>query len=132
MNLGVLLGPFFLFHEMAAEVVEHDMELFVGMEPHELIHEIKEFDPAFALIMAGMDLAGGDVQGCKKRSGAMALILMSEACEGTAIGHSQPALRSFESLDARLFVNRKHDGIIRRTQVETNHIGRFLRKLRIS
>ena len=48
MNLRVLFGPFSLFHEMAAEVVEHDIKLFVGMEPHELIHEIKEFDPAFA------------------------------------------------------------------------------------
>ena len=131
MNLGVLLGPFFLFHEVAAEVVEHDMEFFAGMKRHELIHEIKEFDPAFALIMAGMDLAGDSVQGRKKRSRAMALILMGEAGERAAIGHSQPALRPLEGLNARLLVNRKHDGIIGRTQVETNHIGRLLRKLRI-
>ncbi len=79
MNLRVLLGLFFLFHEVAAEVVEHDMELFAGMEGHELIYEIKEIDPAFAPIMAGMDLAGGGVQGGKKRSSATALILMGEA-----------------------------------------------------
>ena len=131
MNLGVLLDPFFLFHEVAAEVVEHDMEFFAGMERHELIHEIKEFDPAFALIVAGMDLAGGDVQGGKKRRSAMALIFMGKAGEGTPIGHSQPALRPFEGLNARLFINRQHDAVIRRTQVETNYIGCFLRKLRI-
>ena len=107
------------------------MEFFAGMQRHELIHEIKEFDPAFSPIMAGMDLAGGDVEGGKKRRNAMALIFMGETREGTPIGHSQPALRSFQGLNARLFVNRKHDGIIRRTQVKTNHIGRFLRKLRI-
>ena len=131
MNLRVLLDPFFLFHQVAAEVVEHDMEFFAGMQRHELIHEIKEFDPAFSPIMAGMDLAGGDVEGGKKRRSAMALIFMGETREGMPIGHSQPALRSFQGLNARLFVNRKHDGIIRRTQVKTNHIGRFLRKLRI-
>ena len=131
MNLGVLLGPFFLFHEVTAEVVEHDMEFFAGMERHELIHEVKEFDAAFAPIMAGMDFARGGVQGRKKRRSAIALILMGEAREGAPIGHSQPALGPFEGLNARLFVHRKHDGIIRRTQVETNHIGRLLRKLRI-
>ena len=118
MNLRVLLDPFFLFHQVAAEVVEHDMEFFAGMQRHELIHEIKEFDPAFSPIMAGMDLAGGDVEGGKKRRNAMALIFMGETREGTPIGHSQPALRSFQGLNARLFVNRKHDGIIRRTQVK--------------
>ena len=131
MNLGMLLGPFFFFHEVTAEVVEHDMEFFAGMERHELIHEIKEFDPAFALVMVGMDLAGGGVQGGKKRRRAMAFILMSEARERATIGHAQPALRPIEGLNARLLVNRKHDAIIRRTQVETNHVGRLLRKLRI-
>jgi hypothetical protein len=64
MNLGVLLDPFFsLFHEVAAEVVEHNMELFAGMERHELIHEIKEFDAAFAL----SGLSGR--AGCRKRAG---------------------------------------------------------------
>ena len=107
------------------------MEFFAGMEHHQLIHEIKEVDAAFALVVASMDLAGGDVQGRKKRRGAMALVLMGEAGERTPVGHAQPALRPFEGLDAWLFVNREHHRIVRRTQVETNDIGRFLRKLRI-
>jgi uncharacterized protein with von Willebrand factor type A (vWA) domain len=67
-SLGVLFDPFSLFQEVAAEVVEYDMELFAGMERQELIREIKEFDAAFALIVTGMDLAGSGVQGRKKRS----------------------------------------------------------------
>jgi hypothetical protein len=90
---------------VGAEIVEHDAEFFAGMECHQLIHEIKEFDPAFTLVMAGMNLAGGDVQGRKKRRGAITLRLMGEAGQRTPIGQAQPALRPFEGLDAWLFVN---------------------------
>lgn len=42
-------------------VVEDDLDFLVGVNGHHLRHEVVELHPAFAGIVTGLNLAGGDI-----------------------------------------------------------------------
>ena len=64
---------------MGAQIVQNHVQLFTGIEGNQLIHEIQKLTPAAAPIMARMDQPGRHLQSGKERSGAVALVFVSEA-----------------------------------------------------
>jgi len=102
-----------------------------GIRDDETVHKMQKFNPPPAPVMAADDERGRHLKGGKQRSGAMPLVIVAEPAHGFAVGQSQPALGALERLDVGLFVNRQHRRIVRRLQVEPDHIGGLLRKARI-
>ena len=61
----------------------------------------------------------------------MSLVFVGKARERLPLGHFQPALRTFERLNAGLLVKTEHHRMLRRSEVQPHHIGSLLRKLRV-
>jgi hypothetical protein len=56
---------------------------------------------------------------------------MVEAGNSFAVGQLQPAFGAIQRLDVRLLIHRRHDGILRRLQVERREVGGLLRECRV-
>jgi hypothetical protein len=54
---------------------------------------------------------------------------MALASDRPAVGQSQVSLRSFQSLDARLLIHAKNDGVFRRVQIEPDDLRGLWREL---
>ena len=61
----------------------------------------------------------------------MPFIIVRLASEGTPVRQFEIALRSLQSLDRRLFVDREHDRVLGRGHIEADDLGRFRHELRI-
>ena len=66
--------------------------------------------------MAGLDQAGGNIEGGEQGRGFVTFVGITEPGHRFAIGQLQPALGAFQSLDVRLLVDRKHHGVLGRLQ----------------
>ncbi len=92
-------------------------------EGHELLVPVPRLD------CAG-DGAGGDLQGGEQRGGAV-----SEVVVGTAFG--QPGLQRqdrrgpVQGLDLGFLVHAQHDRVLRRVQVQADHVGDLADQLRV-
>ncbi len=109
------------------------------------VHEIEEFDAPASLVVAAQDLvvaaqdlvvstqdlAAADVEGGEQRGRSMPLIVMRLPGERAPAGQLQVALSRFERLNGRLFVDSKHDRVVRRGQVKPDNLGRLGCKFRI-
>ena len=73
--------------------------------------------------MAGGDLAGEHVESGEQGRRAVALVVVAVAAERSPVGQLQIALGPFERLDVRLLVDRQHDGVVRRVEVEPDDLG---------
>ena len=62
MDVLVAGQPAIVFGLVSIQVVEDDMNFPVGMASDNSVHEVQEFDPPTALIMAGFDKTGGHLQ----------------------------------------------------------------------
>jgi len=130
-NILVSLQPTVVLGLMGIEVVQDDVNLLVTVLGDHLIHECEKFHPPAALGVAGLHLAGRNVQGGKQGGGAMAFVLMRTSRDRAAIGQLQPALSAFQSLYGRLLIHGEHNCVLRRMQVNADHVRRFGRKIRI-
>ncbi len=108
---------------VGAEVVEHDMDLALRVGGHDLVHEVEELDPPAATIVAGPNLAAGDVEGGEQRRRAMALVVVAAAGERAPALELEGALRPLERLDVRLLVDREYEGAVRRVEIEADDLG---------
>jgi hypothetical protein len=71
--------PAIVFGLVGIQVVKDDMNFPVGMVSDDAVHEVQEFDPPTALVMAGLDQTGGHLQGPKQGCRAMTFVLMVES-----------------------------------------------------
>ena len=101
------------------------MDMAVPIGGADLVHEIEEFDPPAPLVMTADDLTGRDVERSKERRRAVPFIIVRLASEGTPVRQFEIALRSLQSLDRRLFVDREHDRVLGRGHIEADDLGRF-------
>ena len=85
------------------------------------VEEADELLVAVALHAAPDDLALE--QG--RRTGWSCHAACSRGSAKTALFHRQAGLGAVERLDLRLFVDREHDGVGRRVDVEPDHIAQF-------
>jgi len=81
--------------------------------------------------MARMDQPGRHLQSGKERSGAVALVFVSESRSARDRLVSGSSLAHALSLNAWFFVDAEHQRVLGRIQVEADHIGRLATKLRI-
>src|SRR6516225_2761601 len=108
---------------MGAEIVEHDMEIFVGMCSFQPSQEIKELLAPFARFAHPINTTGGHFQSSKESHRSMTLIVVSKTAQSATIGHFEPALGSLQCLDARLLIDGNNHSVLRGIQIQTNHIG---------
>ena len=85
------------------------------------VEEADELLMPMALHAAADHRAVQHVEGGKQRSGAMALVVM---CHGAAAAllHGQTRLSAVECLDLALFVDRQHDGVGWRVDIEPDDL----------
>ena len=70
---------------MSVQIVQDDMDLAARMFGYDAVDEVQELDTPAALVMAGFDQAGGDVQRRKQGRRAMAFVGVAEAGERLAV-----------------------------------------------
>ncbi len=56
---------------VGAEVIQNDVDLLTWIKPHDLVHEVQEFNPAPAPDVLGGHFAGQDIEGGKQSGGAI-------------------------------------------------------------
>ena len=123
--MGMRLEPAVALGLVGVQVVENDMDLAVGIGGHHAVHEVEELTAAPPFVVSGLNLAAGDVESGKQRRRAVSLIGVAMADQGAPVRQLQIALGALQRLDARLLVDRQHDGVLRRVQVEADDLGRL-------
>ena len=81
--------------------------------------------------MLGNNPAAGDFERCKQGRGAVPLVIVALAGQGASVRELQVALRPLQRLDRRLLIDTENDRLGRRVDIETDHVGRFRRELRV-
>ena len=61
----------------------------------------------------------------------MPLVIVALAGQGASVRELQVALRPLQRLDRRLLIDTENDRLGRRVELETDHVGRFRRELRV-
>src|SRR6516162_48336 len=90
---------------LAVDLVEATDELLMPVAAHALAD----------------DLAVEDVEGGEQGCGAVALVIMGHRA-ATAALHRQPGLGAVERLDLALLIDRQHQGMLRRIDIEADDI----------
>ena len=130
-NVRVADAPSLALGLMGREIVEDDMDLLARIGGDDAVHEVEELDAPAALVMAGGDLAGEDVESGEQGRGAVALVVVAVAAERSPVGQLEIALGPLQRLDVRLLVDRQHDGVVRRVEVEPDDLGGLGDEIRI-
>ena len=66
MHIGVSSQPTIFFGLVAGKIVQNDMNFFVEMTSQDSVHELEEFPATPAPVVAGLNLAAGNVECGKK------------------------------------------------------------------
>src|SRR5271169_1290936 len=116
---------------MGVEIIEDDVQLAIREGGNHAVHETEEFDTAPPLGMLGNNPAAGDFERCKQGRGAVPLVIVALAGQGASVRELQVALRPLQRLDRRLLIDAENNRLGRRVDIETDHVGRFRRELRV-
>jgi hypothetical protein len=127
----VAAEPAIVFGFVGVEVVQDDVNFPVRMLGDDAVHKVRELDAPAAAVVAGFDQAGGHLERGEQGCGAVALVFMVEPRHRLAIGQLQPTLSPLQGPDVRFLVDRKHQGVLRRLQVQRDNVGGLLREGRI-
>ena len=94
------------------------------------VEEADELLMAVALHVAADDGAVEHVERGEQRRGAVALVVVGHGA-GAALLHRQARLGAVERLDLALLVDRQHDGMGRRIDIEADDVAQLVDELRI-
>src|SRR5258708_13443319 len=112
-------------------VVEDDVDDLAGRHLGlDRVQEAHELLMAVALHVAADDGPVEDVERREQGRGAMALVVVRHGAE-PALLQRQARLGAIESLDLALLVERKHDGVGRRIDIEPDHVAQLVDEVRI-
>src|SRR3984957_13008258 len=116
---------------MGGVVVEDDVNYLASRNLDlDGIQETNELLMTMALHVATDDSAVEDVQRGEQGRGAVALVIVRHGAEPTLL-QRQARLGAVEGLDLGLLVDRQHDGVGRRIDIESDHIAQLGDELRI-
>src|SRR5262245_63448962 len=121
-HLGMLMGGIVVDDGMDRLSLRH--LCFDGVE------EADKFLMPVALHVATDDGAIEHIESGKQRGGAMPLVVMGHGA-GAARFHRQSRLGAVERLDLAILVDREHDGMGGRIDIEADDVFEFLGKVRI-
>ena len=93
--------------------------------------KLKKFLMTVACLALRQDGAGGDVESGKQGGGAMANVVVGHSFD-VSKSHGQHGLGPVEGLNLRLLIDRQHDRVVRRVQIEPHHIPYFFNEERIA
>jgi hypothetical protein len=123
------------FHDLGVLVrgiiVDDGMDrLFSGDIGIDGVEEADELLMAMTLHALPEDVAFEDVEGGKEGSGAVALVIVGHGSSASFL-HRQAGLSAVERLNLALLVDREHDGMVRRIDVEPDDVMQLGGELRI-
>ena len=130
-HVGVPCQPQVALGLVGVEVVQHDVDLPVGVIGDDAVQEVQELEPAAALVVPGLDLAIGDVEGCEQHRDPVPSIFVRLSSHSAPVAQPEITLCPFEGLDGRLLVHQKHHRALRRNQVKAHDLGRLADELGI-
>ncbi len=107
------------------------MNLFFWMIFYNSVHKVQKFQSSSAIVMAGLNLAGGYVESGEEGCRTVPRIPMRLTKQSSSVWELEITLGSFQCLYLRFFINRDHQGILRRIKVDTHDISGFSSKLGI-
>src|SRR5262245_50859273 len=102
MHVPVTLEPAIVLGLVGVEVVEDDVDGGVRMASDNIVHEIEEFDASPTIFVGSRDLSGGDLEGCKQRRSAVALVVVAVTGQRPSIGEFEVSLGALQRLDRGL------------------------------
>jgi len=112
-------------------VVEDGVDLAAGRRRGlDGVEEADELLMAVPLHVAADHRAVEHVQRGEERGGAVPLVVVGHRV-GAALLHRQAGLGAVEGLDLALLVDREHDGVRRRVEIEPDHVAQLLDEPRI-
>ena len=121
-DFGMFVRAVIIDDQMHVEVLR-DVQFDVPQEAQELLMPV-------ARLALREHLAIGDVQSGKQSGGAVADVVVRDPFD-VAQSHRQQRLRALEGLDLTLLVDTQHERIIRRIQIQPDHIAKLFDKERI-
>ena len=101
---------------MGVEVIQDHMNLFPWMVLYNAVHKVEKFPSSPTIVMAGLNLAGGYIERCKKRCCAVSFIPMRLTEQSSSVWKFEITLRSFQCLDLGFLINRDYQSIFRGIQ----------------
>ena len=87
-NIGMASKPSVLFGLVGIEIVQNNMNLFLGVVGDNVIHEVEELAAPAPRVMARLNQSRRHLEGSKESAGSMSHIFVTESREGPAIGQS--------------------------------------------
>ncbi|MDA9493664.1 hypothetical protein XI08_32320 [Bradyrhizobium sp. CCBAU 11361] len=113
---------------MGGVVVDDEMDVQLGRHIRfDVTQEGEELLVTMAGIALSDDCAVEDIEGREQGGPAMTLVVVGNAFD-VAESHRKHGLGSFESLNLTLLIDAKHHGLVRRIELEPDHIAQLLDK----
>ena len=113
-------------------VVENQMQFLasreLGVKP---LQESEELLMSMPWVALPNHLAFHHIERGEERSCAVAFVVVSERAASAPL-ERQSGLSAIQGLNLALFVDAKHNGILRRSQIHTDDIGELLKESRVT
>src|SRR5580658_100274 len=128
----MLLQPSLHMRLFVRAVVVHDqMELECGGKfPIKAAQESQPLLMSVPSVTFTDDLAVQEVERCKERRGAVALVIVRHRAAATFL-QRQARLSAIQGLNLALLVQAQHQSFLRWIQIQPDNVGQFLQKFRI-
>jgi hypothetical protein len=108
-------------------VVHHQVQLAGGVGPRDLFEEGQKLLVPVPWLDRGGDLPGGHLQRGEQGRGAMPDVVVA-----AALGQLRQDRRGpFQGLDLRVLIDREHDRVLRRRQIQPDHVDHVGDQLRV-
>ena len=130
-HIGVASPPAISLRLMTAQVVQHDVNLLLGVIGHHFVHEVQELPTPPTVVMTRLHLPGAHIQSGKEGGGAVALVFVVEPLQGLSVGKAQITLCALQGLNRGLLIHTQDHGMVGRRQVNPHQVGGFGGKLRV-
>lgn len=132
MNMGMSFDPRMLgFEFVNTQVVENEVDFLPPMASRHRIQKLQEFLSPLSGKALRLDLTGSHIQGRKKICGSVSFVFVGKPGHRATVGHFQPSLLPFESLNAGLFIHGKDNRVGRCSKVKSDDVRALGVKLRI-
>ena len=121
--VGMLVGGVVVDDQMDLKACRHSLI--------DALEERKKLLMTMTRLALRQDSSGGDVECGKQGGGPMANVVVGHSFH-VAQPHRQHRLSAIKGLNLRLLIDRKHDRMVRRVQIESHHVADFFNEERIA
>ena len=108
MNVRMASQPAIMFGLVGAEVIQDDMNFFLGITGDDVIHEVEELAAPTPRIVPRLNQSRCHLKRSEERAGSVSCVFVTETRDRLAVGQSQPALCAFQRLNMGFLIHTKH------------------------